>query len=1194
LFVPGASGVAPAAPALTADQALQAALASVDLGVGQVSGEAVSRLVYFPLAPGVLVPAWSQVSFTTAGADWYTLVDALTGDLLWRKNIRSDGATGHTQSGSAARAAAAPASAGYSAAPPAATAPHRGVQASTQDARFSVYVQADGETPADSPAPQSPSNVAPGDGTQFPAIARTDVSMLAAQDITASPDGWIPDGGNTTTGNNVDAYLDANVAGAENNVPDVGTLDNNGRPVGNLDTASRPRDFLGAGYAYTPPPSGGNPNAGDAPTGVQFRRGAVTQLFYVSNWYHDQLYNLGFDEAAGNFQTVNFSGQGAGNDPVLAEVQDGSGTNNANFSTPPDGVASGRMQMYRFTFPNPDRDGDLDTEIVIHELTHGLSNRLVGNGVGLVWDPGGSMGEGWSDFYALSLLNNTNADDPDGNYAAGAYATYQLAGLTDNYLYAIRRFPYSTDNSVNPLTWADVDDTTYDPSGGIAPSTIVGGGGSLEVHNAGEIWSLSLWEVRSRIIADPAGANGDVPTGNQTMLQITTDAMKLTPLSPSFVDARDALIDADCAANNCANERSIWEGFADRGLGYKAVAPLGIAGWFFVGGHLGVGESFEAPYLDVASLALDDSLGNGNGTIDPGEPISLTVSLTNPWRGATQAVPSADAVLSTASPSVTLVTDSATYGAIAPQGSAAGTPFIFTVDPDAVCGQSLTFTITTQSALGSGSAAFTLRLGAESGTAAPVTITRTIPGGLAIPDADFFGVTDSYVITQDLEIADLDFRIDNLSHTFTGDLQVMLKAPNGYGTDMAYQRGGAGGLTPPGGDGNNFVNTVFDDEATADLMVSVPADAPFTGSWLPAFNSPSWSAFGAPIGPDPVGQLSRLDGLSTQGEWNVHVSDVFGADIGTLNAWSLIVTPKAFTCTPFTPAASVAGTKEVAGNFAEGGTITYTIELNNNGSGGQDDNPGDEFTDVLPAELTLVSADASSGTVTANVGANTVTWNGAILPVAGSVTITITATIDAGTDGQQVSNQGTIAYDADLDGTNEASAVTDDPSTSAANDATSFTVGAPALIATLVDRLHVDANSDGKVSPGDTLRYTAIITNSSGTATGVNFSATVDGNTTLVPGSVTTTQGSVLSSGVGVNVGNLNGSVTITYQVLVKSPLPAGVTQVSSQGTISGSNFTTLLTNDPDTAAPNDATVTQVDRGGTSASRTVYLPIIWK
>src|SRR5438045_7831954 len=89
----------------------------------------------------------------------------------------------------------------------------------------------------------------------------------------------------------------------------------------------------------------------------------------------------------------------------------------------------------------------------------------------------------------------------------------------------------------------------------------------------GEIWCNSLWEMRSRIIHDPAGANNDVPTGNHTSLQLVIDALKMTPTNPSFTDARDALIAADGATHSFANEASIWGGFADHGLGYKAVAP---------------------------------------------------------------------------------------------------------------------------------------------------------------------------------------------------------------------------------------------------------------------------------------------------------------------------------------------------------------------------------------------------------------------------------------------------------------------------------------------------------------------------------------------------------------------------------------------------------------------------------------------
>ena len=39
--------------------------------------------------------------------------------------------------------------------------------------------------------------------------------------------------------------------------------------------------------------------------------------------------------------------------------------------------------MYVFSGPSPQRDGDLDAEIVFHEYTHGLSNRRVGGGVGI-------------------------------------------------------------------------------------------------------------------------------------------------------------------------------------------------------------------------------------------------------------------------------------------------------------------------------------------------------------------------------------------------------------------------------------------------------------------------------------------------------------------------------------------------------------------------------------------------------------------------------------------------------------------------------------------------------------------------------------------------------------------------------------------------------------------------------------------
>lgn len=75
---------------------------------------------------------------------------------------------------------------------------------------------------------------------------------------------------------------------------------------------------------------------------------AITNLFYWNNLMHDVWYPYGFDEQSGNFQDNNYGNGGQDDDFVLAEAQDGSGTNNANFATPEDGF-NPRMQMYLWT-----------------------------------------------------------------------------------------------------------------------------------------------------------------------------------------------------------------------------------------------------------------------------------------------------------------------------------------------------------------------------------------------------------------------------------------------------------------------------------------------------------------------------------------------------------------------------------------------------------------------------------------------------------------------------------------------------------------------------------------------------------------------------------------------------------------------------------------------------------------------------
>ncbi len=285
----GWSGHALDAKSVTAQRELDGGYIELD-GPPPLAGPARARRVWFALAPGVLIPAWSLTAFTETTEDWYALVDATSGALLWRKNMRD--------------------------------------YASTHPARFSVYVQADGKTPADSPAPVSPSDAVPGSGTQYLPIDRTVVHMLDVQNVAMSPNGWIDDcngsenGCGITRGNNVDACLDA---AAPANVCDAGTLDASGTPLGNPDTAGRLRDFLGTvprDFEYTPAPLAGNPDAGDSPANTDARRGAIVQAFYTVNWFHDRMAALGFDEASGNFQYHNLLGQGGlDHDRISANVQ---------------------------------------------------------------------------------------------------------------------------------------------------------------------------------------------------------------------------------------------------------------------------------------------------------------------------------------------------------------------------------------------------------------------------------------------------------------------------------------------------------------------------------------------------------------------------------------------------------------------------------------------------------------------------------------------------------------------------------------------------------------------------------------------------------------------------------------------------------------------------------------------------------
>jgi extracellular elastinolytic metalloproteinase len=225
----------------------------------------------------------------------------------------------------------------------------------------------------------------------------------------------------------------------------------------------------------------------------------MLNIFYFCNYMHDFLFILGFDEAAGNFQKINFANVGLGNDPVRARAHSGAVSGTANMSTGPDGqpplmnmglvVGSGRHTAFDF-------------DVVAHEYTHGLTNRLVGgriNAHALEELQSGGMGEGWSDFFALTIQSFLQGLE---KVVVGDWVVNGAGG--------IRRAPY---DDQYPFHYGQLVDFP-------------------EVHDIGEVWCAA----RSTL--------GDDDSGYRLAWQLVVDALKVTPTNPTFLDGRDAILRA--------------------------------------------------------------------------------------------------------------------------------------------------------------------------------------------------------------------------------------------------------------------------------------------------------------------------------------------------------------------------------------------------------------------------------------------------------------------------------------------------------------------------------------------------------------------------------------------------------------------------------------------------------------------------
>nr|MCS5630655.1 M36 family metallopeptidase [Pirellulaceae bacterium] len=350
---------------------------------------------------------------------------------------------------------------------------------------------------------------------------------------------------------------------------------------------------------------------------LQNQLSSTTNTFFTINQTHDVLARYGFDEAAGNFQTTNYTGTGVPGDALLVNVDDPDEICNASaeigFPSPsPFALVDGNEISLTMGFcdDNPptlptlvpplnpiaiNRDSGMDNSTVIHEFGHALTARLIG---GPLWMQGGipfsqmdAMHEGNGDYLALISGMKATDDPADAQQGETWWSDYQLN----------RRQAYSYDFTVDGRTYEDWN-TLLDPDTGVP---------NIESHQAGEIWASMLYDMTWELIFKYGGARdgsameiafnedlsqavGRTPTTGQAiidsgptsmigpnLLDLTTgannlamqlfiDGMKYSMIDPTFTQARDGILAADQALTGGVNHDALWRAFARRGLGFGA------------------------------------------------------------------------------------------------------------------------------------------------------------------------------------------------------------------------------------------------------------------------------------------------------------------------------------------------------------------------------------------------------------------------------------------------------------------------------------------------------------------------------------------------------------------------------------------------------------------------------------------------
>jgi len=371
----------------------------------------------------------------------------------------------------------------------------------------------------------------------------------------------------------------------------------------------------------------------------QNQRSSTTNTFVAVNQTHDILARYGFDEAAGNYQASNYTGLGIPGDALLVDVDDPDIICNASVAFVPSPALAAdvdgqdvNMEMNYCNLTVPGRDSGMDNSVVVHEFGHALISRLIG---GPMWMQGavadsqiGAMHEGIGDYLA-AFMGMKPTSDPGDAIVLGDWYFGDPAG--------IRRQPLSYDQAINARTYEDWNNQD-DPVTGVP---------NVQVHQAGEIWASTLYDITWELIFKYGGvrdgsameiafnedmhhAVGRTPTTNQAFLdtgptsmlgpdlldlttgannlamQLIIDGMKYTFVDPTFTAARDGILAADQALTGGVNHDALWRAFARRGLGFRADGgPLTIS--------VPIDSSYELPTTPahITGTAFIDADGDG-------------------------------------------------------------------------------------------------------------------------------------------------------------------------------------------------------------------------------------------------------------------------------------------------------------------------------------------------------------------------------------------------------------------------------------------------------------------------------------------------------------------------------------------------------------------------------------------------------